>query len=180
MCHAGVFVDNLGELPPAVDVEVRQLLGIESWESQVTAPLSETPTATHLAALASAFGAESRRNARECLLEGDWKTSLNSLVRNLADLSPGALRTHMSEKGKLAVSIRKLRDAYHMYQSGIQILSPRARRLMSCNTKTMTGHAPLAPRQRNLFSPISIQVPLRMLPPRSVGPYRPCHHTHNQ
>lgn len=30
MYHAGVFVDNLGGLPPAVDVEVRRLLGVES------------------------------------------------------------------------------------------------------------------------------------------------------
>jgi hypothetical protein len=35
---------------------------------------------------------------RECLFEGDWKVSPNGLVRNLADLSLGALRTHMSKK----------------------------------------------------------------------------------
>jgi hypothetical protein len=52
-------------------------------------------TDTHLTRLASTFRAVSQRNARECLLEGDWKASLNSLVRNLADLSPGALWTHV-------------------------------------------------------------------------------------
>ncbi|KAH7122352.1 hypothetical protein B0J11DRAFT_551017 [Dendryphion nanum] len=45
--------------------------------------------ASHLTVIASAFLADSQRNARECLLEGDWKASLNSV-------------THMSEKGKLA------------------------------------------------------------------------------
>jgi hypothetical protein len=42
---------------------------------------------------------------RECLFEGDWKASPNGLVRNLADLSLGALRTHMSKKGELAVCV---------------------------------------------------------------------------
>jgi hypothetical protein len=115
MYHAGVFVDNLAELPPAIDEEVRRILRIESWEDQVAAPVGEPRSATHLAPLASVFRAESRRNARECLLEGDWKASLNGLVRNLADLWPGALRTHMSEKGEDAVCTRKLR-AYHAYR----------------------------------------------------------------
>lgn len=149
-------------------------------KSQVTAPLTGTPAATRLAALASTFASESQRNARECLLEGDWKTSLNSLVRNLADLSSGALKSHMSEKGKLAVSTQGLRYAYPMCQSGTQISSPRARRLMSRNTKTMTGQALLAPHQRNPLSSISIRAPLRVLPLCSVDPYRPCHHTHDQ
>lgn len=30
MYHAGVFVDNLADLPPAIDDEVRRILGIES------------------------------------------------------------------------------------------------------------------------------------------------------
>lgn len=156
MYHAGVFVDNLGELPPVVDVEIRRILGVESWESQVTAPLSETPIATHLAALASTLASESRSNARECLLEGDWKASLNGLVRTLVVESSGALKSHMSEKGKLAASADGLCCAYHVCQSGIRISSPRARRLVSCNTKTMTGRPPLAPRPRNALSSISI------------------------
>ena len=69
----------------------------------------ELQTETHLTGLASTFWAESRRNARECLLEGDWKASLNGLVTNLADLSPGVLRTHMSEKGEHAVYAQELR-----------------------------------------------------------------------
>jgi hypothetical protein len=108
MYHAGVFVDNLAELPPTVDEEVRRILGIESWEDRVAAPVGELQMATHLTGLASSFRTESRRNARECLLEGDWKASLNGLVRNLADLWPGALRTHMSEKGELAVCAQEL------------------------------------------------------------------------
>jgi hypothetical protein len=103
MYPAGVFVDNLAELPPAIDKELRRILEIESWEDRVAALVGELQTATHLTGLASTLRAESRRNARECLLEGDWKASLNGLVRGLADLWPGALRTHMSEKGELAV-----------------------------------------------------------------------------
>ena len=63
---------------------------------------------THLTGLASTFRAEPQSNARECLLEGDLKASLNSLVRNLADLLPGALWTHMFEKGELVVYSQEL------------------------------------------------------------------------
>jgi hypothetical protein len=107
MYHAGFFVDNLAELPPAID-EVRRILRIESWEDRVAAP-GEPQMETHLTGLASTFRAESRRNARECLLEGDWKASLNGLVTNLADLSSSVLMTHMSEKSELAMYAQELR-----------------------------------------------------------------------
>jgi hypothetical protein len=108
MYHAGVFVDNLADLPPAINNEVRRILEIESWEDRVVATVDQSGNDTYLTGLAATFQTESRRNARECLLKGDWKASLNSLVRNLADLWPGTLRTHMSEKGKLAVHDRGL------------------------------------------------------------------------
>ncbi|KAF9733831.1 hypothetical protein PMIN01_08174 [Paraphaeosphaeria minitans] len=98
MYHAGVLVDKLGDLPPAIDNEVRRILGIETWEDRMPAALDEPQAATHLSGLVSTFWAESQRNARECSLEGDWKASLNSVIRNLADLEAGALKTHMSEK----------------------------------------------------------------------------------
>jgi hypothetical protein len=96
MHHAQVYVDNLHELPPGIDVAVREILGLESWDESI-----QTHNATaHLSALTTIFLADSRLNARECLLEGDWKASLNSLVRNLAmdNHMTGTLRTHMSEK----------------------------------------------------------------------------------
>jgi hypothetical protein len=93
MHHARVHVDNLHKLPPAIDVEALGILGLESWYEPV-----QRQASAHLAGLAATFQAESRRNARECLLEGDWKASLNNLVRSLADFVPGTLRTHMSEK----------------------------------------------------------------------------------
>jgi hypothetical protein len=102
MYYASVFVDNMADLPLAIDDEVQRILGIEWWEDRVAATVNEPQAAAHLTGLVATFRVESRRNARECLLEGDWKASLNGLVRNLADLWPGALRTHMSEKGKLA------------------------------------------------------------------------------
>jgi hypothetical protein len=40
MYHAGFFVDNLADLPPAID-EVRRILGIESWEDRVEATVYE-------------------------------------------------------------------------------------------------------------------------------------------
>lgn len=92
MYHAGVFVDKLADLPPIIDDEVQRILGTETWEDQVLVAADE------LAGIVSTFWAESRRNARECSLEGDWKASLNGVIRNLAELWPDALKTHMSEK----------------------------------------------------------------------------------
>lgn len=95
MHHAHLYVDNLHEFPLAIDVTVRGILGLESWNE---------PTQTHgagpFAALATTFLAESQLNARDCLLEGDWKASLYCLVRSLAmgDHTRGTLRTQMSEK----------------------------------------------------------------------------------
>jgi hypothetical protein len=48
MYHAGVFVDNLAELPPAIDEKMRRIQGIESWEERVAAPVDELQSATHL------------------------------------------------------------------------------------------------------------------------------------
>jgi hypothetical protein len=102
MYHAGVFVDKLAELPPTIDDEVRRTLGIGTWEDEVLAGIDDPQAVVQLAGLTSAFWAESRRNARECALEGDWKASLNNVIRSLTDLWPGTLKTHMSEKGKLS------------------------------------------------------------------------------
>ena len=100
MYHAGVFVDKLADLPPPIDAEVQRILGIESWHDPVVVALDRPQAVAHLTGLVSTFWAESQRNARECSLEGDWKASLNGLVRNLTELWPGTLKTHMSEKGR--------------------------------------------------------------------------------
>jgi hypothetical protein len=84
MYYAGVFVDNLADLPPAIVDEVRGILGIKLWEDRVAATIDKTQAVAHVAGLVATFRAESRRNARECLLEGDWKASLNGLVRSLS------------------------------------------------------------------------------------------------
>ncbi|EDU45947.1 hypothetical protein PtrSN002B_010399 [Pyrenophora tritici-repentis] len=97
MLHANVFVDHLDKLPPPIDEQVRGILGIESWENRVVAS-DEVQTKIDVDGLAVRLRTESLRNARECSLEGDWKASLNSLVRNLADLWKETLKTHMSEK----------------------------------------------------------------------------------
>ncbi|RMZ70944.1 copper transport accessory [Pyrenophora seminiperda CCB06] len=96
MHHAGVFVDTL-DLPPAIDDEVRRILGVDSWEDRVVATVYEPETATYLTGLATAFQTGSRTNARMCSLEGNWKASLFGLVRSLEDLWPGALRATVSK-----------------------------------------------------------------------------------
>ncbi|KAF2647460.1 hypothetical protein K491DRAFT_772482 [Lophiostoma macrostomum CBS 122681] len=84
MYYASVFVDKLANLLPPIDVEVQRILGIELWDDPVAAALDRPQAATHL--------------TRLCSLEGDWKASLNGLVRNLTDFWPGTLKTHMSKK----------------------------------------------------------------------------------
>ena len=108
MYNVGVYVDRLFDLPPATGDEVRHILGFESLGDRVVAIVDEPQSLARLTQLAATFCTESRRNARDCLLEGDWKASLNSLVKNLADLSPEVLRTHMSEKSKSARYAREL------------------------------------------------------------------------
>lgn len=41
MHHTNVFVEDLADLPLTIDEEVRQMLGIESWEDQVIALADE-------------------------------------------------------------------------------------------------------------------------------------------
>ncbi|KAF1846292.1 uncharacterized protein K460DRAFT_284013 [Cucurbitaria berberidis CBS 394.84] len=92
--QAGVFVDRLGYLPSVIDNEVRGILDIKSWDDQVAA-------ATHDARIetcAARYQTDSRRNARNCSLEGDWKASLYNLLVYLSDLWPDELQAHMSEK----------------------------------------------------------------------------------
>jgi hypothetical protein len=113
MYHAGVYVDKLVDLPPAVDNEVRQILGIEKWGDRVAATVEGPPTAARTQAAAT-FCAESRKNVRDCLLEGDWKATSNSLLRNLADLSPN-VRTQTSEKSKFADYAQELRARCSLY-----------------------------------------------------------------
>jgi hypothetical protein len=112
MYNVSVYVDNQFGFPSAIGDVVRQILGIESVEDRVVATADEPHS--HLTRLAATYCAKSQRNARECLLEGDWKASLNSLVEGLADLSPDILRTHTSEKSTYASHAHELRmqDAY--------------------------------------------------------------------
>lgn len=95
MYSAGVLVNSLSGLPPAVDEAVRRVLGLAAWDEPVQ-------TDPQLAGLAATFQAESQLNARECSLEGEWKHSLYTVVRRLATLRPEWLKTHISKKGKLA------------------------------------------------------------------------------
>jgi hypothetical protein len=103
MYHANVFVDNLGGqvgLPLEVDCEVRGILGIESWDDHI-------PASRHaFQALVDTFRRKSQMNARNCLLDGDWKAAMSTLLDNLADFYPDALRTNMSEEGKFTSTLK--------------------------------------------------------------------------
>ncbi|KAH8708350.1 hypothetical protein GQ44DRAFT_628283 [Phaeosphaeriaceae sp. PMI808] len=94
MNQANVFVEGLSDLPPVIDNEVRQILGIESWEDRVVDPMDE-PHFNHAVAWCLA---ESRKHVGRCSLEGDWKTILYSLINMLSDPWAAELRVHMPEK----------------------------------------------------------------------------------
>ena len=113
MHHVGVYVDQLVSLPPVIDDEVRQILGIKSWEDRIAATADGSQPTIHLSQPAATFWAESRRNARDCLLEGDWRATLSGLVRSLADPWPNLLKSHASDKSKSAGYDYKLR--LHVY-----------------------------------------------------------------
>ena len=98
MYHANIFVDHLGHLPSAIDAEVRRILAIDSWGNFVSIDDAKLGT------LATWLQTQSQRNARECSLEGDWKSSLYSVVRSVSDQWSGALKTHMTDKREPADS----------------------------------------------------------------------------
>jgi hypothetical protein len=96
--HAGVYIETLADLPPAIDKVVRQILEIDSWDNQPMA------LKQHLKDIADWYQNESQRNTQNVSLEGDWKFSLFGLVRKLSDPLSANLKAHMSEKGKLYIT----------------------------------------------------------------------------
>ncbi|UPX12651.1 uncharacterized protein EKO05_0003192 [Ascochyta rabiei] len=129
MRYASVYVDHLDHLPPAVDVEVRRIFGLQSLAELAqphTQANTQPETQARLAALAATYKAESRLNARECSLEGNWKGSIFSLMRNLALLAPGTLCLNMSEKAWIpdlkpaAPSLDGLQEAGEEGNSGLR------------------------------------------------------------
>ena len=93
--HANVFVK--AELPPTIDDELRQLLGITSWENPVVGP--DEP---QLNDAVNYYLADSIRNDEDCALEGEWKTSLSTLIRKLLPTSCNELKMNTSEKSNVA------------------------------------------------------------------------------
>lgn len=101
MQEVGIYVDRLGQLPPAIDGQARRIFGLQSWDEAAQPDIeAQTQPGTQgpLAALAGVYQAESRLNARDCSLEGNWKISIASAVRHIAGLAPGTLCTDSSEK----------------------------------------------------------------------------------
>lgn len=101
MQEVGVYVDRLGQLPPAVDGQARRIFALQSWNEEAQPEIegqTQPDTQAPLAALAARYQAESRLNARDCSLEGNWKISIAAAVRQIAGLAPGTLCTDSSEK----------------------------------------------------------------------------------
>ncbi|KAH6612385.1 hypothetical protein C7974DRAFT_405474 [Boeremia exigua] len=101
MRYANALVDALGQLPPAIDGEARRVLGLQSW-AELAQPDTHAQTPpemqARLAELAATYCADSLLNARECALEGNWKSSLFTLLRNIDLLALDTLCLHMSER----------------------------------------------------------------------------------
>ncbi|EUC39646.1 hypothetical protein COCMIDRAFT_41864 [Bipolaris oryzae ATCC 44560] len=90
MSYAGVFIDDLIELPHDVERKVRYILEVESLEDTIGTTEDDSQQATYV----KRFLDQSRYNARSCSLEGDWKASLFSLM---GDLARDNFQCHTSE-----------------------------------------------------------------------------------
>jgi hypothetical protein len=98
MYHSQVMVEHLDKLPPTFDNEIRRILRIESWDNHV-----DTPGNTQLIQDAAiSYRIESLQNTRDCALEGEWKSSLFQLLKQLLNPAAGKLKAHMSEKSKFS------------------------------------------------------------------------------
>ncbi|KAL6150923.1 hypothetical protein ACJQWK_10611 [Exserohilum turcicum] len=89
--YAGIFIENLAELPPEIERRLRHILKAESLEDILGTAEHESQQATHV----EKFLNESRYNVRGCLFEADLKDSLSRLVRELAQDN---LRCHASRQ----------------------------------------------------------------------------------
>jgi hypothetical protein len=99
MSYAGVLIDDLIELPQEIERRVRHILKAESLEDVIGTTKHESQLATH----EKRFLDQSRHNARNCSLEGDWKASLFCLM---GDLAQGNVQCHTSEKREFADRVR--------------------------------------------------------------------------
>ncbi|EUC39578.1 hypothetical protein COCMIDRAFT_41912 [Bipolaris oryzae ATCC 44560] len=91
MSYAGVFIDDLNELPHDIECKVRYILGTESLDNVIGTIEDGSQQATYV----KRFLDQSRYHARSCSLEGDWKASLFSLM---GDLARDNFQCHTSEK----------------------------------------------------------------------------------
>lgn len=99
---AGIYIDQVAELPPKIDGYVRHILGITSWEDRVTGS-NQLQMQPSFNKLAEKLIAKSKEDASMCMLEAEWQTNLNYVLRTIAKLSEGVVRTNMSEKSEFTV-----------------------------------------------------------------------------
>lgn len=158
MRYACVYVDHFDQLPAAIDGEARRILGLQSWAELAqpdTQAQTQPETQARLAALAATYQAESRLNARECSLEGNWKSILFTLMRNIALLAPGTLCLDMSEKAWIsdlkpaAPSLEGLQEVGEEGDSDLRISSaaptPSASTLIDFNSPATAAVTTVSP-----------------------------------
>jgi hypothetical protein len=74
MQEVGIYVDRLGQLPPAINGQARRIFRLQLWDKAAQPDMggqTQLDTQAPLAALAAVYQAESRLNARDCALEGN-------------------------------------------------------------------------------------------------------------
>ncbi|KAJ5051180.1 hypothetical protein J3E72DRAFT_204632 [Bipolaris maydis] len=94
---AGIYIDKVAELPPKIDKYIRHILGITSWEDRVTAS-NQLQMQPRFNELAEKLIAKSKEDASRCMLEAEWQTNLNYVLRAIADILEGVVQTNTSEK----------------------------------------------------------------------------------
>lgn len=97
LSYAGVFIDDLIELPHDVERKVRYIL-----EEDINCV---TENESQQADYVKRYLAQSRYHARSCSLEGDWKGILFSLM---GDLARDNFQCHTSEKREFAGYVRSI------------------------------------------------------------------------
>lgn len=109
LAQAKVYIERLPRLPAAVDEQVRQILGIDSWQD----PVEPSTSLPDFQESVTWYQSQSQRHVRQCTLEGEWKMSLAGLLTKLADLWGEDLQVQASEKG-LSPSYKPLHSVAYL------------------------------------------------------------------
>lgn len=132
---AKIFVEDLNELPSAIDDAVRQIVPISAWTGSTVA-LEE-----HLVTAAAWYQAESHRNTRKVSLERHWTCSLYSVVKTLVYPLNSDLRTSVEGKGSILVNLSWLFvNMLTSSQSGATVSSQQRHYLTRIEERILVRH----------------------------------------